>query len=175
MRRKARSKKFLMELQNLVGALRKMKPGETHVLSVNANYGHYQIMIGPGKKGAAKDDERPIEIDGEIHHLFITPKEVRAHPSKGQMIANLKDTVIMRGLHVHLMDPMGDGQHLSDSGGDNGLHAKEYINLAGHAGDKIIEKIESSDEISYDTYRIIQADIIKALKENKRKSLEDVT
>lgn len=175
MRRKARSKKFLKELQTLVGALKKMKPGETHVLNVNASYGHYQIVIGPGKKSRARGDERPIEIDGEIHHLFVTPEEIRAHPSRGQMMANLRDTVIMRGLHIHLMDPMGDGEHLSKGEGNNGLHAKEYINLAGDAGEEIIERVEKSDEISFDMYRIVQQDIIKALKENKRKSLEEVT
>lgn len=159
-----------------MGALKNMKPGETHILNVNANYGSYQIMIGPNKRAESDEDERSIEIDGEIHHLFVTPDEVRTHPSKGQVKENLKDTVIMRGLHVHLRDPMGDGKHLAnDETGDNGLHAKEYINLAGNAGEEIIENVENDDEISHDTYRIIQDDIIKALKENKRKSLEDVT
>ena len=160
MKRKARSKKFLKELRSLIGALKHMKPGETHILSINANYGHYQLVIGPEKNGRSDEDERSIEIEGEIHHLFVTPDEVRAQPSKNQVMENLKDTVIMRGLHVELKDPKGDGKNLRPSAGYNGLRAKEYINLAGKAGDDIIEKVESSDEISLDTYRLIQEDII---------------
>ena len=176
MKRKAKSKTFLKELRSLVSALKKMKPGETHVLSVNANYGHYQIVIGPGEGEKSSGNERPIEIDGEIHHLFITPDEVRPHPSKEQVMDNLKDTVILRGLHVHLMDPMGDGMHLENGAkDDNGLHAKEYINLAGNKGKRIIDEIEKSDEISHDTYRIIQDDVIRALKRNRKKSLQDAS
>jgi hypothetical protein len=175
MKRKARSKKFLKELRSLIGALKHMKPGETHILSINANYGHYQLVIGPDKNAMSDEDERSIEIEGEIHHLFVTPDEVRAQPSKNQVIDNLKDTVIMRGLHVQLKDPKGDGERLKTLGGFNGLRAKEYINLAGKAGDDIIERVESSDEISLDTYRLIQEDIIKALKQNKRKSLQGVS
>ncbi len=172
MKRKARSKKFLKELRSLIGALKHMKPGETHILSIDANYGHYQLVIGPDKNAMSDEDERSIEIEGEIHHLFVTPDEVRAQPSKNQMMENLKDTVIMRGLHVQLKDPKGDGECLKCSEGYNGLRAKEYINLAGKAGDDIIEKVESSDEISLETYRLVQKDIIKALKKNKRKSLD---
>ena len=175
MKRKARSKKFLMELRSLIGALKHMKPGETHILSINANYGHYQLVIGPEKNAMSDEDERSIEIEGEIHHLFVTPDEVRAQPSKNQVMENLKDTVIMRGLHVELKDPKGDGKNLRPSAGYNGLRAKEYINLAGEAGDDIIEMAESSDEISLDTYRLIQEDIIKALKQNKRKSLQGMS
>jgi hypothetical protein len=168
MKKKAKSKTFLKELRSLVSALKDMKPGETHVLSVDANYGRYQIVIGPGKK--AKDDERPIEIEGEIHHLFVSPDKVRTHPSKEQVFENLKDTVIMRGLQVHLEDPMGDGMHLKNgSKMDNGLRAKEYINLAGSVGERIIENFRTSDEISHDTYRIIQDDVLKALKNNRNK------
>jgi hypothetical protein len=175
MKRKVRSKKFLKELRTLIGALKHMKPGETHILSINANYGHYQLVIGPEKKGDSDEDERSIEIEGEIHHLFVTPDEVRAQPSKNQVTENLKDTVIMRGLHVQLKDPRGDGKCVKCPEGYNGLRAKEYINLAGKAGDEIIEKVESSDEISLETYRLVQEDIIKALKENKRKSLQGMS
>jgi len=175
MKRKARSKKFLKELRSLIGALKHMKPGETHILSINANYGHYQLVIGPSKNSGKEEDEHSIEIEGDIHHLFVTPDEVRAQPSKGQMMKNLKDTVIMRGLHVQLKDPKGDGKCVKCSEGYNGLSAKEYINLAGEAGDDIIDMVEKSDEISLETYRLIQEDILKALKENKRKSLAGMT
>lgn len=171
MKKRARSKVFLKELRNLVGALKQMKPGETHILSIDANYGRYQLMIGPGRDGES-EDHRPIEIDGEIHHLFMTPEEVRLHPSKRQVKDSMKDTVIMRGLHVHLMDPEGDGDHLARPGnGGCCLKAKEYINLAGKEGERMIDEMEHGDEISQDTYRIIQEDIINTLKRDKKKAV----
>ncbi|MFH1830176.1 MAG: hypothetical protein ABH871_05315 [Pseudomonadota bacterium] len=177
MKRKKGSKVFLQELCNLIGALKNMKPGETHVLSINANYGNYQLVIGPGAKrqSAQNGDKRPIEINGEIHHLFATPAEVRPHPSKQQIIDNLKDTVIMKAVSIHLKDPMGDGMHLKGSdGNDNGLHAREFINLAGNKGDEIIDKMEHDDDISFKTYQLVQKDILKSLKEHKKESLEAV-
>ncbi len=175
MKKRAKPKTFLKELSGLVRALKEMKPDETHILNIDANYGHYQLVIGPHMKGASRNGDRPIEIDGEIHHLFVTPDEIRAYPSKNQVMENLKDTVIMRRLHVHLMDPTGDGEQLDSSPGEeNMLEAKEYINLAGKDGERIIERFEKNNAVSQDTYRIIQQDIIKALKSKRRKRVEEV-
>jgi len=186
MKRKKRSKMFLQELRNLIGALKHMKPGETHVLSINANYGNYQLVIRPKLSKAREGQElrngdeqegdaRTIEINGEIHHLFATPAELRTHPSKEQIIDNLKDTVIMRGVSIHLKDPKGDGEHLNAlTEEENGLHAREYINLAGNKGEDIIDRVESDDEISYETYQLIQKDIIAALKKDQDESIESL-
>lgn len=175
MTRKPKNRIFLKELQNLVRALRKMKPNETHILNINANFGRYQLVIGPQKNGG-EEDEHSIEINGEIDHLFVTPEGVRTHPSKDQVRDNMKDTVIMRGLEVHLRDPMGDGEHLTSStNGDNGLRPRQCINLAGNKGDDIIERMRHSDETSLVTYRIVQEDILKALRQNRRKSIERVS
>lgn len=167
---------FIKQLRHVVRSLKRMKPGEVHVLSINANYGHYQVVIGPkqqGEKAAKGMESRPIEINGEIHHLFISPHAVRVYPSKGQILHNLRDTVIMRDLEIHLHDPMGDGRHLAMmEKGDNGIHARECINLAGNEGEKLLEKAEHDTHLSMAAYRIIQRDILRALTERKEESLE---
>ncbi|MFA4874642.1 MAG: hypothetical protein WC956_02100 [bacterium] len=176
-RRQARTKAFLDQLREAIGALQKMKPGETHVLSINANYGHYQLVIGPGPEGEkmGKGEGQAIEINGEIHHLFVSPDAVRAQPSREQVVENLRDTVILRGCTIHLKDPMGDGRHLDGgSSKTNGMHAREYINLAGSQGENLIKEIEHSEKMTLEAYKIVQQDILKALKEHKKESLESV-
>jgi len=167
MKRKRAKMPFLDQLRKTVESLKKMKPGEVHILSVNANYGHYQIVIGPENHGEKGSDEhgRPIEINGEIHHLFVTPGNISAQPSRKQVLENMKNTVIMRNLSVHLNDPRGDGRHISAPDRDNsGLHAREYINLAGDTGEELLEKVEHSGRFSLAAYRIVQQDILRALK-----------
>jgi hypothetical protein len=163
---------FLKELRGLVSRLRKMRPGESHVFSVNANYGHYQLAVGPGARrtGRGAGAFRPIEINGEIHHLFLTPRSISALPSKEQVAANLRNTVIVRGLAIHLCDPRGDGKHLMPANGNgNGIHAREFINLAGTSGRQLIEEVEHSEEMSLEAYRIIQQDILRALKRKEKR------
>ncbi len=171
MKRRRENASFIEQLKRTVRSLRDMKPGEVHVLSINANYGHYQIVIGAKGVSDAQDSSemRPIEINGEIHHLFVSPRAIRAMPSRQQVMENLKNTVIMNGLTVHLRDPLGDGHHLSDENGSNGLHAREYINLAGTKGDELIERAEHSGSLSMAAYRLIQEDILHAIRERKRK------
>lgn len=171
MKMQRRGEPFIRQLKKVVDELKKMKPGEVHVLNVHASYGHYQIVIGPEALPHKRDEasSRPIEINGEVHHLFISPHAVRAFPSKKQMLANMKDTVIMRELCIHMKDPKGDGNHLeAQEGDDNRIRVRECINLAGDKGEEMIEKAASSKNISMATYRIVQQDIIKALKERKK-------
>jgi len=166
MKRRNSNRTFLSELRKVIKSLKRMKPGEVHVLSINANYGHYQIVIGPeqGAKAKGHEHDRPIEINGEIHHLFVTPNKVQANPSKRQVLENLRDTVIMRNLSIHLCDPLGDGRHLEmPKDGNNGLHAREYINLAGDVGDELLDEAEHSPRLSLAAYRLIQKDILNAL------------
>jgi hypothetical protein len=168
MKRRGAERPFLGELRELVSRLRKMKPGESHVFSINASYGHYQLVVGPGPKGG-RMEMRPIEINGEIHHLFVTPRSISALPSRAQVEENLKDTVIVRGLSIHLCDPKGDGRHLAPgNGAGNGIHAREYINLAGSSGEKLIDDVERSDDLSLEAYRIVQEDILRALRERRK-------
>jgi hypothetical protein len=170
MKRRRREQAFFDELMKATRSLGKMKPNEVHVLSVNANYGRYEIIIGPQSRESSEGgySRHPIEINGQIHHLFISSHKLRALPSKNQILRNLKDTVIVRDLSVHFRDPWGDGHHLDKSnGGDNGIQFREYINLAGNEGEDLIHEAEHSDRLSLEAYRIIQKDILHALKERR--------
>jgi len=167
---------FFDQLRSIVKRLRKMKPGEVHVLSINANYGHYQISIGPTPaespelKGTKADEPRgPIEINGEIHHLFLSPDAVRAMPSEKQVIENMKDTVIMRDLSIHMKDSSGDGNHLDHANdGEAVMKARECINLAGEEGQRLMEEAKNEMRIHLATYHLVQQDILKALQSSHR-------
>ena len=93
---------FIENLRQKIRSLRKMKPEDIHVFTIDASYGRYQIVIGP----LEKNHRRSLEIDGNIHHLFISPKAISPNPSKNQIRTNLKNTIIMRDLSVHLFDPL---------------------------------------------------------------------
>lgn len=167
MKRHRINRPFLEMLMRRVRELKGMKPGDVHVISINARYGHYQIVIGPEKDEGVprgKAHTRPIEINGEIHHLFISPHTVRAHPSRNEVMENLKHTVIMRDLSVHLVDPNGDGRHID---APDGINARQFINLAGEEGEKMIERMCHSERLSLAAYKIIQKDILQSLSERR--------
>ena len=167
-----KNKKFLKELQKVISNLKAFKANAPHTLSINANYGHYQILIEPN--GDKRSRNSSIEITGEIHHLFLTPGHLAPNPPREQMKQNLKNTVIARGLHLHLLDPVGDGEHLAPQREGNGIEAREFINLAGEEGEKMIQDACNDRRLSLEAYRIVQQDILKALKQRKR-SLEYVS
>lgn len=150
---------FIENLRRKVRSLKGLKPHDVHVLTVNANYGHYQIVVGPRRKNR----ERDLEIRGEIHHLFVSPHSIRPNPSRHQINDNLKGTVIVRDLEVRLHDPKGDGKNLMMK--DCEAHPREYINLAGKKGDMLMHDLESGNKLSMAAYRIIQEDILHSLKE----------
>jgi hypothetical protein len=150
---------FLQQLRKAARTLKGMKPGEVHVLSIHANYGNYQIVINNGGHG-----ERPIEISGEIHHLFLSPDNLRALPSRQQMLSNMKGTVIMKSLTVHMYDPTGDGEHLLENDHASEISVREYINFAGNKGRHMLEKAMHSHRMSLIAYRLVQRDILKALR-----------
>lgn len=164
------SESFIQQLRETIRSLKRMRPNEVHVISVDAHYGRYQIVIGPEEQDMPqrRSHRRPIEVNGEIHHLFLSPHAIRIYPSKHQVMHNMKDTVILRDLSVHLRDPDGNGKHL-DREGENALHPRECINLAGNEGEQLIEQVEHDRQMTMATYRIIQRDILKALKEGRKK------
>lgn len=175
MKRHETQGRFLERLRESVKSLRDMKPGEVHVLSINANYGHYQIVIGPEQDhGQSKKDHfRPIEINGEIHHLFASPHSIRPHPSKRQMVHNLKDTIIMRELTIHIVDPEGDGRRVAEKkGNDDAVRVHEYINLAGDKGEKLRAAMEHSKRLAMAAYKVAQEDILRSIKEHREDTLE---
>jgi hypothetical protein len=157
---------FIEELRNKIRALKKMRPSDVHVISVNASFGHYQIIIGPeSHSGPHHVRLRPIEINGEIHHLFLSPSNIGPQPSREQMRHNMRNTVIMRHLNIHLSDPTGDGKHLHMPKHENGMHAGHYINLAGDKGRKMLDEAEHSRRYALAAYRIVQKDILDSLKD----------
>jgi hypothetical protein len=153
---------FVKNLRKKVKSLKRMKPGEVHVFTINANYGRYKIIVGPMKP----DKNCPVEIDGEVHHLFVSPKKISPNPSQKQIRQNLRHTVIMRDLSVHINDPSGSGKQPSMTEGS--AKPRECINLAGKEGEKIIRKAQSHGKLSLAAYNIIQKDIIHSLKEEEK-------
>jgi hypothetical protein len=166
---------FLEQLKRTISSLEDMKPDDVHVLTVHANYGNYEIVIGPeNHHGGENDHSRSVEINGEIHHLFITPDDVTPNPSHNQVHDKLKNTVIMQNLSVHLRDDDGDGEHaVGSSGSKHGVEPRGMINMAGAEGEEIVHEMEESGKLNDITYHIIQEDILHAL--DKRRSEEEPT
>lgn len=95
-----------------------------------------------------------------------------AIPSHEAIDNNLKGTVIIKGLTVHLKDENGDGLDLNDPENMSAaVEARERINLAGENGDKTIMRLKQTGKLAKETYRIIQTDIqhiVKALQRNEK-------
>lgn len=159
---------FLAQLKQAVSSLNEMKPEEMHVLTVHANYGNYELVIGPEVNEGDGRRHRELEINGEIHHLFISEDEITPNPSNEQIHDKLKDTVIMQDLSVHLKDPDGDGYHaIGSNGSKRGVMPRGMINMAGHKGEELIHEIEENGELDDITYHIIQEDILNALEKRR--------
>ncbi len=157
---------FIEQLKGVVESLKDMKPNEMHVLTVHANYGNYEIVIGP--EDLEGQHRRSLEINGEIHHLFISPDEISPHPSKVEIHEKLKHTVIMQDLTIHLHDPSGDGTHaMGHDGTSQGVMPRGMINMAGEEGEELLHNIEANGELNDITYHIIQEDILGALNKQK--------
>ena len=155
---------FIKKLKQKIRELRHMKQGEIHVLTVNANYGRYKIVVGPIKD----QNHIPVERDGEIHHLFISNNDITPNPTKEEINSNLKHTVMMKDLMVHINDPSGDGYNLGL--GRSGVKPRECINFAGKKGDEMVRNINLHGMLSKATYKIIQEDILKSINYSKRKT-----
>lgn len=159
-----RKKKFIDELREVVISLKRMKPNDVHIIHVRASYGNYQLVIGPTGPGRKKE-LRPIEINGNLHHLFISPEKVTANPTHRQVENYMRDTVIMRDVTIHILDSAGEGKEISASRGHlSPVLAKEYINLAGPDGDSMLKIKEMNGELTKAAYHIIQSDILHTLR-----------
>lgn len=164
---KPKARPFLKVLMAYDPSLKKMRPKEIRVFNVNANYGTYQVKVGPEhspltcRQLGTKAHSRPIEIHGELHHLFIeNGSRVSAMPSHEAIDNNLKGTVIIKGLTVHLRDEPGTGFDLTEvPNASRAIEARERINLAGENGEKAVSQLEQTGKLARETYRIIQTDI----------------
>lgn len=153
---------FLEQLMGLVKLPRELGPHEIHVFNVQAKYGNYQIIIGPSDKKAKQN--RSIEINGELPHLYVSAHQIRPIPSSQQVQHHLKDCIMMRNLVIHLKDPWGDGKHLEELNSRNCIHCKEQINFAGEEGIKTLQQMQQSGTLAKATYRIVQEDILDTLR-----------
>lgn len=142
------------------------KPDEVHVFNVHANYGNYQIAIGPKSQRETKQVESkewPVEINGDLHHLFVSKRNIAPNPSHSLVSQNLKGCVIIKDLTFHLVDPTGSGRKLENRSATQTLYAREKINLAGEEGTRLLRNMEESGKLAKAAYRIVQKDILKAL------------
>lgn len=158
---------FLEKLLERVHLDLNLPPNEVHVFNVHASYGHYQVMIGPADKVLKRKKEqasgRALEINGAMHHLFVTKNHVTPHPSHRQIHNNLKGCIIMRDLTIHIKDPTGKGSKVVKDRREQAVECREKINLAGNDGEKILKRMELTGRLAKDTYKIVQEDILNAL------------
>lgn len=172
--KKYKNKPFYKRLIEGNVELQKMGPKEVHIFNIYANYGHYQVAIGPeytpeeAKRLNVPLHTRPVEINGEIHHLFISKDGVSPLPSKKQVDSNLKNTIILKDLSIHIKDKKGDGSSIEiNKLNFDGVHAKENINLAGRDGERLMHKMEDSGSLNKTTYKIVQDDILNFIEAKK--------
>ncbi|MBI2341716.1 MAG: hypothetical protein HYU98_03155, partial [Deltaproteobacteria bacterium] len=110
------------------------------------------------------DHTRSVEINGQIHHLFLSKKKVEPLPTKEDIDRNMRGTAIMRDITVHLFDKDGEGHKVKiERSETDGVHAKNQINLAGEDGEKMINELEATGELASEAYQIIQKDILKSV------------
>ena len=163
---------FLERLLERVRLSPNLPPNEVHVFNVHASFGHYQIIIGPAEKMLqGGHPHRPLEINGALHHLFVTKNHVAPHPTQKQIHDNLKGCIIMRDLSLHIKDPNGSGRKVEGKNKQEAIYAREKINLAGTEGEKILKRMENTGKLAKDTYKIVQEDILSAL-DNKQYTTE---
>lgn len=158
---------FLEKLLERVHLDVNLPPNEVHVFNVHASFGHYQVIIGPASKmlnrNKGKLDDRALEINGAMHHLFVTKTKVTPHPSHHQIHNNLKGCIIMRDLSIHIKDSTGKGRKVARDQRDHAVECREKINLAGNNGEKFLKRMELTGKLAKDTYKIVQEDILNAL------------
>lgn len=147
---------FVDNLKRAVRSLKNIGPNDMHIFTINANYGHYQIIVR-GRQA----NKTNLEINGEIHHLFVSPNGISPNPSRQEIHENLKNTVIMRDLSVHICDDNGNGKKVVIKKSD--VHPRECINLAGKDGEKMLKNAETHGRLEQAAYHIIQEDILHSL------------
>ena len=161
---------IINKLREVLPPLKKMKANEVHVINLRANFGRYQIIIS-----AEENDKRSLEINGQIHHLFLSPEKITANPSSNQVRDHMKDTVIMRDIDIHIVDKQGSGDIKAGKGWKEAVEAKELINLAGEQGQIILDEAKQAGHLPKAAYEIIEKDIIHALEERPEESIEEVS
>jgi len=154
-------KQFLKQLMKQRG-LGALKLDEMTIFNVVGKYGHYQVKVGPENK---KNHTRPIEISGEIHHLFVAKDSITPLPTHEEINRNMQGTVIMKNIEVHLFDRSGKGNGVQIINSEvDGAHPHDQINLGGKTGLNLIHKYSESGKLANETYQIVQSDILSSAK-----------
>lgn len=151
--------------------LRRLKPNQIYVFNVIADHGSYQIIVGPEyspeqcKKLELKPRSRKIEINGIVHNLFVNPRHISPNPKEEDLRYNLKGSVIMKQMMIHIVDSDGCGTSVKiKSEHRSGFRVGQTINLAGARGEEMLNKYMKNGRLLRETYKIIQSDILEALK-----------
>ncbi|MBI2346481.1 MAG: hypothetical protein HYV03_06300 [Deltaproteobacteria bacterium] len=151
--------------------MRRLPPHQGRVVEVTANYGRYRLLIGPEysmrecRRRRMPMHSRPIALEGTIDHLVIDGERVSPMPDRATVARQLVGTVVIHGVTVHLYDVIGDGeQWQGDPGHRDRLEIAETINLAGACGEGQLARWCSNGRLATETYRIIQQDILRALR-----------
>ena len=165
---------FIKQLVKYCMELKEMKPRNIYIFNVIADYGSYQIIVGPEytdkecKKLHLKPHSRKLTVNGKLHHLFVNPKRIAPVPNQEDIRSNLKGSIIMKKIIIHIVDRNGDGRSiLLDRFDRSMVRAKQRINLAGMDGVNLLQKFNTTGRLVRETYKIIQEDILKALKSHR--------
>ena len=173
---------FLARLRRVIPTLRSLGPQESKTFDVQAQFGEYHITIGPEYSAThcrqlhVPLHSRPIQVEGEIDHLFLEPDQVCAFPSRELVNQQLRTTVVINGVRVHIFDLHGDGaSYRANPTPASRVEIRQAINLAGPEGEDRLVNYQRSGALTRETYRIIQEDVLKLLRQHawqgKRSSL----
>jgi hypothetical protein len=109
----------------------------------------------------------PIEIDGQIYHLFLSPDALSPNPSRREVLQNLKHSVLMKDLYLHFSDPDGHGDHLKL--GKSRVNPREYINFAGKQGSAMMGRLHFRGKLPLAAYSIVQKDILRGMEKKRER------
>lgn len=168
----SRQHTFWARLKRALPTLRTLAAREEKTLTINAHFGQYELKIGQEytdfecRKRAIPAHSRPIELNGTIDHLYIVEgEEITPHPSQNSVDNQLGSAVIIRGVTVHIFDKNGDGQGISRHREDADITIQETMILRADNDTNQLEKLHKSGQLTASTYKIMQEDIIRMLRE----------
>ena len=160
---------FVKMLHEAFPHLRALDSRAIFLFSIHTRHGHYQIKVGPThsppecKEMGIPKYSRPIEITGELHHMFLSGYSVTLKPHTRQPPNNLRGAIIMKHVLLHFIDRHGQGDsHIPMV--DSHIQPREKINLSGPNGDTKLEEIRQSGQLAHRVYSIIREDIFMYLK-----------
>jgi hypothetical protein len=165
---------FLARLRRALPMLRELPPSEAKSIDVDANFGHYQVTIGPEYSVAECRQRhiplhsRPIELHGQLDHLYVEKNRISPLPTQDLIDQHLKATVVINDVNVHIYDSDGDGATIRIRAKDrSAVEFRQAINMAGDDGEERLRQIKESGTLTRETYRIIQEDILRLLRQTR--------